>query len=157
MQKPQPVTLEKPTPSIPAEANDIITAPRFTPPARPSTTTIPCYDPATMQSLGTVPALSPDDVRAAIAKCRAAQQQWSRSSYAQRRRLMRVLLKYVVDNQDTLCRYVGWCCFFGLGKKEWPACLPFPHLSHPPFLSTFLASPPATRASRAWTPPLAKS
>ena len=87
-----------------AEANDIIDAPRYTPPSRPPTSTIPCYDPATMQTLGTMPAMSPDDVRAAIAKCRVAQAEWSKTTFAQRRRLMRVLLQYVVNNQETLCR-----------------------------------------------------
>lgn len=57
-----------------------------------------------MQTLGTMPAMSPDDVRAAIAKCRVAQAEWSKTTFAQRRRLMRVLLQYVVNNQETLCR-----------------------------------------------------
>jgi len=93
-----------PSPSSAAESQDVIDAPRHTHPARLPTATIPCYDPATMQSLGSVPAMSPDEVRAAIADCRAAQAVWKDSSFAQRRALMRVLLKYVVDNQETLCR-----------------------------------------------------
>ena len=95
----------RPLPPPPAaESHDKIDAPRHTHPARLPTATIPCYDPATMQSLGSVPAMSPDDVRAAIADCRAAQAEWKESTFAQRRALMRVLLKYVVDNQETLCR-----------------------------------------------------
>ena len=95
----------RPLPPLPAaESQDIIDAPRHTHPARLPTATIPCYDPATMQSLGSVPAMSPDEVRAAIADCRAAQAEWKESTFAQRRALMRVLLKYVVDNQETLCR-----------------------------------------------------
>lgn len=57
-----------------------------------------------MQSLGTVPAASAADVAKAIAECRAASKKWARSSFAQRRALMRVLLKYTVDNQETICR-----------------------------------------------------
>jgi len=57
-----------------------------------------------MQSLGTVPAATPADVAKAIAACRVASREWARSSFAQRRALMRVLLKYTVDNQETICR-----------------------------------------------------
>lgn len=57
-----------------------------------------------MQSLGTVPAATPADVAKAIADCRAASKEWARSSFAQRRALMRVLLKFTVDNQETICR-----------------------------------------------------
>ena len=92
---------------LPAEANDVISAPLFTPTAKPpppGTKDIPCYDPSTMQSLGTVPAATPADVARAIADCRAASKEWARSSFAQRRALMRVLLKYTVDNQETICR-----------------------------------------------------
>ena len=94
-------------PPSPAEANDVIEAPLFTPstkPPPPGTKEIPCYDPSTMQSLGTVPAATPADVAKAIADCRVASREWARSSFAQRRALMRVLLKYTVDNQETICR-----------------------------------------------------
>lgn len=98
--------LSTPTKTL-AEANDVITAPLFTPstkPPPPGTKDIPCYDPSTMQSLGTVPAATPADVAKAIADCRAASKEWARSSFAQRRALMRVLLKFTVDNQETICR-----------------------------------------------------
>ena len=57
-----------------------------------------------MQSLGTVPAASPADVTKAIAECRVASKEWARTSFAERRALMRVLLKYTVDNQEAICR-----------------------------------------------------
>lgn len=96
-----------PTTPPTAEANDVISAPLVTPspkPPPPGTKEIPCYDPSTMQSLGTVPAATPADVARAITECRAASKEWARSSFAQRRALMRVLLKYTVDSQETICR-----------------------------------------------------
>ena len=46
---------------------------------------IRCWDPTTMQDLGTVPVSSPEDVRGAIGRARAAQRVWAGSSFAQRR------------------------------------------------------------------------
>ncbi len=36
-------------------------------------------------------------------------QVWRRSSFRQRRLLLRVLLKYIVDNQETICRCLPRC------------------------------------------------
>ena len=96
-------------PSFAAEANDEIDAPLYKEPVRApkaakTPATIPCYDPATMQSLGIVPAMTPGQVVDAISRCRAAARVWALSPFSQRRALMRVLLKHVVDNQETLCR-----------------------------------------------------
>jgi acyl-CoA reductase-like NAD-dependent aldehyde dehydrogenase len=44
------------------------------------------------------------DVRAAVARARAAALRWRASTFAQRRRLMRVLLRYVVEHQEEICR-----------------------------------------------------
>mmetsp|Transcript_35117 Transcript_35117/g.108797 ORF Transcript_35117/g.108797 Transcript_35117/m.108797 type:complete len:598 (-) Transcript_35117:64-1857(-) len=63
-----------------------------------------CWDPCTLADLGTVPTTSPADVVKAVARCRAAQEQWATSSFAQRRKLMRVMLRFVVDNQATIAR-----------------------------------------------------
>ncbi|GAQ84711.1 aldehyde dehydrogenase family 22 member A1 [Klebsormidium nitens] len=63
-----------------------------------------CYDPATMEYLGFVPALNAESVRAHVEKARAAQKEWCKSSFAVRRRLLRVLLRYIVENQEIICR-----------------------------------------------------
>jgi acyl-CoA reductase-like NAD-dependent aldehyde dehydrogenase len=48
--------------------------------------------------------MTPGQVVDAISRCRAAARVWALSPFSQRRALMRVLLKHVVDNQETLCR-----------------------------------------------------
>lgn len=65
---------------------------------------IPCYDPATMRSLGTMKAMTRQEVQQRIARAREAQQQWAGSSFAQRRKLLRVLQRFIVANQATICR-----------------------------------------------------
>src|SRR4051812_35780051 len=58
--------------------------------------------PFTGKPLGTVPKCGPDDVRAAIERARAAQAEWSKTSFAERKR---VLLRYhdlILDNQEEL-------------------------------------------------------
>ena len=65
---------------------------------------IPCHDPATMHGLGSMPCMSPDQVRAAIATCKAAAVTWRSSPFAQRRALLRTLLRYTVDHQDDIVR-----------------------------------------------------
>ena len=99
-------------PPLPAELKDDWQGPRHRPPVRPPTGVIHNYDPATLQSLGTTPAMTPAEVRDRIAAARAASAVWRSSTFAQRRRLMRVLLKFVVDHQDVICRRAtgvsGW-------------------------------------------------
>ncbi|GJP45642.1 hypothetical protein CLOM_g5005 [Closterium sp. NIES-68] len=65
---------------------------------------VQCYDPATLHYLGFSPALKPSDVKEHVARARQAQQQWAHSSFEQRRQFLRVLLRYVVENQDLICR-----------------------------------------------------
>ncbi len=33
-----------------------------------------------------------------------ATQEWRKSSFAQRRKLLRIMLKFIIDNQETICR-----------------------------------------------------
>ena len=65
---------------------------------------IRCWDPTTMQDLGTVPVSSPDDVRGAIGRARAAQRVWAGSSFAQRRLLLRTIQRFIVENTATVAR-----------------------------------------------------
>lgn len=43
-------------------------------------------------------------MREAVADARAASVEWRRSTFAQRRTLMRVLLKYIIAHQGDICR-----------------------------------------------------
>lgn len=39
-----------------------------------------------------------------INKAKVAAKTWRQSSFEQRRQLLRVLLKYIVENQETICK-----------------------------------------------------
>ena len=49
-------------------------------------------------------------VRDAVARCGAAADEWRRSGFAQRRRLLRIILKFIVENQEEICRWAGGGC-----------------------------------------------
>ena len=66
---------------------------------------IPCYDPGTFDVLGPdMKAMTRDEVVAKIEKARAAQAQWKHSSFKQRRFLLKVIARFILDNQDDICR-----------------------------------------------------
>jgi acyl-CoA reductase-like NAD-dependent aldehyde dehydrogenase len=66
--------------------------------------TIRCFDPSTRQFLGTVPAMSRDEVHAACGRARAAQEKWAQTTFRERRRVLRVLQDYILDNMDAIAR-----------------------------------------------------
>lgn len=68
-----------------------------------STHSIHAQNPATGDSLGHVRAHTPDDVPALVAKARKAQESWSKSTFHQRRQLMRTLSNYILYNQRDIC------------------------------------------------------
>ncbi|KAI9722522.1 MAG: Meiotic Sister-Chromatid recombination aldehyde dehydrogenase [Chrysothrix sp. TS-e1954] len=70
----------------------------------PGSTAIQCYAPATGQSLGRVNPATPDGIDRAIAKAAAAQVEWAKTSFAQRRRVLRTLLKYILTHQDAIVK-----------------------------------------------------
>mmetsp|Transcript_102032 Transcript_102032/g.286774 ORF Transcript_102032/g.286774 Transcript_102032/m.286774 type:complete len:607 (-) Transcript_102032:122-1942(-) len=76
-----------------------------------SKSSVPCWDPATMDYLGEVPAHSADDVRKAVARARVAQQKWAESSFSKRRQLLRVIQRFILENAETIatvaCRESG--------------------------------------------------
>eukprot|EP00047_Mylnosiga_fluctuans_P005047 m.238080 g.238080 ORF g.238080 m.238080 type:complete len:605 (+) comp13244_c0_seq1:33-1847(+) len=72
-------------------------------PADPSR--IQCFDKSTGAVLqDSVPSMSEADVKGAVARARAAQQEWVKSSYWQRKQVLLTLLDFVVENQDAICR-----------------------------------------------------
>jgi acyl-CoA reductase-like NAD-dependent aldehyde dehydrogenase len=89
-------------------------------------TTIPCTDPATLQSLGEVPVTTPDEVRARVARARAAQVRWGATPFSQRRRVLRRLLDYLLDHTDELCDVIardsGKTRENALLGEIWPIC-----------------------------------
>lgn len=67
-------------------------------------TAIQCYAPATGQLLAHINPTTPDGIDRIVSKASEAQLQWARTTFVQRRRVLRTLLKYVLDNQETIAR-----------------------------------------------------
>ena len=66
--------------------------------------TIECQNPATLEKLGEVPSLSEADVAERLSRARQAQLAWGQTSFAERRRVLRMLLDYIIDHQAEICR-----------------------------------------------------
>ncbi|KAI1405213.1 ALDH-like protein [Hypoxylon fuscum] len=69
----------------------------------PGTTAIQCYNPATGQFLGFVNPSTPAGIDRAIAQAAAAQEKWAKTTFAERRAVLRTMLQYVMDNQQQIC------------------------------------------------------
>ncbi|KAI2614955.1 ALDH-like protein [Hypoxylon sp. NC1633] len=68
------------------------------------TTAIQCYNPATGQFLGYVNPSTPAGIDRAIAQAAAAQEKWAKTTFGERRKVLRTMLQYVLDNQELICR-----------------------------------------------------
>lgn len=67
-------------------------------------TAIQCYCPATGELLGLVNPTTQDGIDRAIAKAAEAQVDWGRTTFVQRRKVLRTLLKFVLENQESIAR-----------------------------------------------------
>ena len=67
---------------------------------------IPCINPATGESLGEVAVTLPEQVPVCVARARAAQQQWARSTFAQRRAVLKNIMEFVLQHADELCNEI---------------------------------------------------
>ncbi|KAF2464915.1 ALDH-like protein [Lindgomyces ingoldianus] len=65
---------------------------------------IQCYAPATGASLGLVNPSTADGIDRAIAKAKEAQVEWAKTTFAQRRKVLKTMLKFVLENQETIAR-----------------------------------------------------
>ncbi|KAI9779193.1 MAG: Meiotic Sister-Chromatid recombination aldehyde dehydrogenase [Peltula sp. TS41687] len=68
----------------------------------PGSSAIQCYCPANGKLLGTINPASPGAIDRAIAKAGAAQREWMKTTFAQRRRVLRTLLAFVLDNREAI-------------------------------------------------------
>uniref|UniRef100_A0A2P2MR93 Aldehyde dehydrogenase 22A1 n=1 Tax=Rhizophora mucronata TaxID=61149 RepID=A0A2P2MR93_RHIMU len=57
-----------------------------------------------MKYLGYFPALSPSEVNDRVAQARKAQKIWAKSSFKQRHQFLRILLKYIIEHQELICK-----------------------------------------------------
>ncbi|KAJ8104730.1 hypothetical protein OPT61_g10603 [Boeremia exigua] len=65
---------------------------------------IQCYAPATGESLGRVNPSTAEGIDRAIAKAKEAQVQWAQTTFAERRRVLKTMLKFILENQETIAR-----------------------------------------------------
>jgi len=87
------------------ELNDVLEPSRPTvDPTVPRPGIVQCWDPSSMKNLGDLPAMGRDEVVARIERARRAQATWAKSSFDQRRLLLKTMLKYIIDNQETIAR-----------------------------------------------------
>ncbi|GFZ13904.1 aldehyde dehydrogenase 22A1 [Actinidia rufa] len=87
-------------------------------PSKRHTDKVQCYEPATMKYLGYFSELQPDEVKERVAQARKAQKIWAESSFKQRRRFLRILLKYVVEHQELICESSGRSMLHKSSKVE---------------------------------------
>ncbi|MEM7603853.1 MAG: aldehyde dehydrogenase family protein [Myxococcota bacterium] len=66
-------------------------------------TTIDAVNPATGEHLGTVPIMDAARVRAAVERSRVAQRSWARTSFAQRRAVLRSILELTLERHEAIC------------------------------------------------------
>lgn len=67
-------------------------------------TAIQCYAPATGEFLGFVNPTTPDGIDRVVEKASKAQVEWAKTSFSQRRRVLKTLLKFLFDNQEPIAR-----------------------------------------------------
>jgi acyl-CoA reductase-like NAD-dependent aldehyde dehydrogenase len=65
---------------------------------------IQCYCPATGQNLGSVPAAKMPDMDSMIQACNEAQLKWKQTTFVQRRKVLKTILKYVMDHKTEIAR-----------------------------------------------------
>ncbi|KAF1916843.1 Aldehyde/histidinol dehydrogenase [Ampelomyces quisqualis] len=65
---------------------------------------IQCYAPATGQALGRINPSTADGIDRAIAKAKAAQVKWAQVSFIQRRKVLKTMLKFILENQEIIAR-----------------------------------------------------
>lgn len=68
---------------------------------------IECYEPATRRVLGEVAITTPEQLPAVIARARKAQERWARTSFAERKKLLGLILDHVLKHADELCDVVA--------------------------------------------------
>ncbi|CAG8459741.1 11903_t:CDS:2 [Acaulospora colombiana] len=64
---------------------------------------IQSYDPATGKLLDIIKAHTETDVSEALSKARHAQKMWARTTFSERRRVLKSLLNFIVKNQEEIC------------------------------------------------------
>ena len=101
LEKPASISVPAPEQCAPGWTGKVLAQPAI---KVPGSTAIQCYAPATGQLLALINPTTPDGIDRVISKAAAAQRQWAKTTFVQRRRVLRTLLKFVLDNQETIAR-----------------------------------------------------
>lgn len=48
--------------------------------------------------------MTPEQVEASVLRARAAQEEWKKTSFNDRRRVLQIMQKFIVDHQREICR-----------------------------------------------------
>jgi len=80
---------------------------------------IQCYCPATGRKLGIVNPYTREGIDRAIERASRAQEEWAKVSFAQRRKVLKTLLKFILNHQDDIVKVA---CLDS-GKTKVDACL----------------------------------
>lgn len=96
------VTIPAPPQARAGWTGTILPSPSIRDPTDPDK--IVCYDPATAYHIASVPADTRATIAAKIAKAKAAQATWVSSSFAQRRKVLRTMQKWVVRDAEIIAR-----------------------------------------------------
>ena len=70
----------------------------------PSPDRVQCFDPSTGRFLGTERVSGAAEVKDCVKRAREAQRTWAKSSFAQRRKLLRILSRCTLDHAEEICR-----------------------------------------------------
>ncbi|SPO35947.1 related to aldehyde dehydrogenase [Pseudozyma flocculosa] len=101
-----PISHPLPEQARPGWEGKVLSPPRIASTSQPNTIT--CYDPATGYHIADLPADTPETIRQKIQKAKAAQSgqgvRNSGASFSTRRRVLRTLQKWVVDQSETIVR-----------------------------------------------------
>ncbi len=94
--------------------------------ADPSSASIPCHDPATGEHLGDIPVVSGAEVRERLVRARKAQAQWAKTSFEERREVLRTILRHLLEHTDELCQMIardaGKTLDNAILGEIWPVC-----------------------------------
>lgn len=99
---PKKFTVKVPEAADPKWTGKILENPSIRNASDPSN--IICYDPATGFLIDTIPSPNASQVKELYERTAAAQVEWAKTTFEQRRAVLRSLLAFVLENQETICR-----------------------------------------------------
>ncbi|MDB4991231.1 MAG: hypothetical protein JWN04_6409 [Myxococcaceae bacterium] len=68
---------------------------------------IQCYEPATLKPLGYVPVTAPDSLPELVQRARKAQESWAKTPFSERKKVLGLILDYVLAHADELVNVVA--------------------------------------------------